>query len=36
MGVEHTTVSRRIRALETELDTLLFEKSRSAGFVLTD
>ncbi len=36
LGVEHTTVSRRIRALETELDTLLFEKSRSAGFVLTD
>ncbi|GAH56862.1 unnamed protein product, partial [marine sediment metagenome] len=36
LGVEHTTVSRRIRALESELDTLLFEKSRSAGFVLTE
>ena len=29
LGVEHTTVSRRIRALEAELDTLLFE-SRAA------
>src|SRR5690606_22918289 len=36
LGVEHTTVSRRIRALEAELDSLLFEKSRSAGFVLTE
>ena len=36
LGVEHTTVSRRIRALEAELDTLLFEKSRGAGFVLTE
>ena len=35
LGVEHTTVSRRIRALEAELDTLLFE-SRGAGFVLTE
>ena len=31
LGVEHTTVSRRIRALEAELDTLLFEKSRGAA-----
>ena len=29
-------MSRRIRALEAELDTLLFEKSRGAGFVLTE
>jgi len=36
LGVEHTTVSRRIRALEAELGTLLFEKSRGAGFLLTD
>ena len=28
LGVEHTTVSRRIRALEAELDTLLFEVAR--------
>ncbi|KCB40065.1 transcriptional regulator, LysR family [Bordetella hinzii 5132] len=36
LGVEHTTVARRIRALEAELGSLLFEKSRSAGFVLTE
>ncbi|MCC3262143.1 LysR family transcriptional regulator, partial [Paenibacillus polymyxa] len=36
LGVEHTPAARRIRALETELDTLLFEMSRSAGFVLPD
>ncbi len=35
LGVEHTTVARRIRALEASLGTLLFEKSRGAGFVLT-
>ena len=35
LGVEHTTVTRRIRALETELNTQLFEKSRSTGFTLT-
>ena len=35
LGVEHTTVSRRIRALESQLDTVLFEKSRSTGFTLT-
>ncbi|MEI2417291.1 LysR family transcriptional regulator [Orrella sp. JC864] len=35
LGVEHTTVSRRIRALETALDTVLFEKSRHSGFTLT-
>lgn len=36
LGVEHTTVSRRIRALENQLDTVLFEKSRSSGFILTE
>ncbi|WP_375740676.1 LysR family transcriptional regulator [Pseudomonas boanensis] len=35
LGVDYTTVSRRIRALEQSLGALLFEKSRSAGFVLT-
>ncbi|EEG08438.1 LysR family transcriptional regulator [Pseudogulbenkiania ferrooxidans] len=35
LGVDYTTVSRRIRALEQALGALLFEKSRSAGFVLT-
>ncbi|NLY35106.1 MAG: LysR family transcriptional regulator [Alcaligenaceae bacterium] len=35
LGVEHTTVARRIRQLETQMDTLLFDKSRSSGFVLT-
>jgi len=36
LGVEHTTVTRRVRLLEAELGSLLFEKSRSAGFVLTE
>ena len=35
LGVDYTTVSRRIRALEQSLGALLFEKSRAAGFVLT-
>ncbi|MBI3145239.1 MAG: LysR family transcriptional regulator [Pseudogulbenkiania sp.] len=35
LGVDYTTVSRRIRALEQALGALLFEKSRAAGFVLT-
>ncbi|MGV8842462.1 MAG: LysR family transcriptional regulator [Pseudomonas sp.] len=35
LGVDYTTVSRRIRALELSLGALLFEKSRAAGFVLT-
>lgn len=35
LGVDYTTVSRRIRALEAALGTLLFDKSRSSGFVLT-
>lgn len=35
MGVDYTTVSRRIRALEAALGTLLFDKSRATGFTLT-
>ncbi|MDH0748308.1 LysR family transcriptional regulator [Pseudomonas sp. GD03842] len=35
LGVDYTTVSRRINSLEASLGTLLFEKSRNNGFVLT-
>lgn len=35
LGVDYTTVSRRIGALEKALTTLLFERSRANGFVLT-
>jgi len=35
LSVDYTTVSRRINALEGSLGTLLFEKSRNNGFVLT-
>ncbi|MBF8781792.1 LysR family transcriptional regulator [Pseudomonas fulva] len=35
LGVDYTTVSRRIASLERALGTLLFEKSRASGFVLT-
>jgi DNA-binding transcriptional LysR family regulator len=35
LGVDHTTVARRVRDLETALNTVLFDKSRSGGFVLT-
>ena len=35
LGVDYTTVSRRITALEASLGTLLFEKSRTNGFSLT-
>ncbi|WP_028696161.1 LysR family transcriptional regulator [Pseudomonas cremoricolorata] len=35
LSVDYTTVSRRIASLESALGTLLFEKSRSAGFVVT-
>lgn len=35
LGVDYTTVSRRITSLETGLGTLLFEKSRTTGFILT-
>src|SRR3546814_3247280 len=36
LGVQHSTVTRRIRALEQELGVVLFEKSRVNGFTLTD
>lgn len=36
LGVEHSTVSRRIRQLEQEIGTVLFDKSRRYGFVLTE
>jgi DNA-binding transcriptional LysR family regulator len=36
LKVQHTTVARRMRGLEQALDTLLFEKSRNTGFVLTE
>ncbi|TEA79565.1 LysR family transcriptional regulator [Allopusillimonas ginsengisoli] len=36
LGVRHTTVSRRIQALERELDTMLFNKSKASGFTLTE
>ena len=35
LAVDYTTVSRRINALEASLGTLLFEKSRNSGFILT-
>ena len=35
LGVDYTTVSRRIATLENSLGTLLFEKSRNTGFILT-
>jgi DNA-binding transcriptional LysR family regulator len=35
LDVDHTTVARRIRDLETSLRTVLFEKSRAGGFSLT-
>ncbi|PCE26258.1 LysR family transcriptional regulator [Paraburkholderia acidicola] len=35
LGVDHTTVARRVRELETALGTVLFDKSRTGGFVLT-
>ncbi|WP_455922419.1 LysR family transcriptional regulator [Pseudomonas putida] len=35
LGVDYTTVSRRIASLESGLGTLLFEKSRTTGFILT-
>jgi DNA-binding transcriptional LysR family regulator len=36
LAVDYTTVSRRISSLEVSLGTLLFEKSRTSGFVLTN
>ena len=35
LGVDYTTVARRIRTLEDAMGTLLFDKSRSGGFTLT-
>ncbi len=35
LGVDYTTVARRVRALKDALGTLLFDKSRSGGFLLT-
>jgi DNA-binding transcriptional LysR family regulator len=35
LAVDYTTVSRRINSLEGSLGTLLFEKSRTTGFILT-
>ncbi|RMN90353.1 Fused ISPsy20 transposase IstB/transcriptional regulator LysR protein [Pseudomonas coronafaciens pv. coronafaciens] len=35
LAVDYTTVSRRINSLETSLGTLLFEKSRNNGFIMT-
>ncbi|WP_323122876.1 LysR family transcriptional regulator [Burkholderia alba] len=35
LGVDHTTVARRVRELEAALNTVLFDKSRAGGFVLT-
>lgn len=35
LGVDYTTVARRIRTLEEALSALLFDKSRSSGFTLT-
>lgn len=36
LGVRHSTVTRRIRALELGLGATLFEKSRTSGFTLTE
>ncbi len=35
LGVDYTTIARRVRALEDALGTLLFDKSRSGGFLPT-
>lgn len=36
LGVRHSTVSRRIQALEHEFGALLFDKSKATGFTLTE
>lgn len=36
LGVQHTTVSRRIHLLEQSLDTVLFNKSKASGYTLTE
>ena len=35
LGVDHTTVARRVRELEAALGAILFDKSRADGFTLT-
>ncbi|ABE29410.1 bacterial regulatory helix-turn-helix, lysR family protein [Paraburkholderia xenovorans LB400] len=35
LGVDHTTVARRVRELEAALGVILFDKSRADGFTLT-
>lgn len=35
LGVDHTTVARRVREFEAALGTVLFDKSRAGGFALT-
>ena len=35
LGVDHTTVARRVRELESALGAILFDKSRADGFTLT-
>jgi len=35
LGVDHTTVARRVRELEAAFGTMLFDKSRAGGFTLT-
>ena len=35
LGVDHTTVARRVRDLELALGTILFDKSRADGYMLT-
>ena len=36
LGVQHSTVTRRIRALEQDLGVMLFEKSRASGYTPTE
>jgi DNA-binding transcriptional LysR family regulator len=36
LGVQHTTVSRRIHLLEQSLNTVLFNKSKASGYTLTE
>ena len=36
LGVQHSTVSRRIQHLERELGIVLFNKSKASGFTLTE
>src|SRR5581483_3965632 len=35
LGVDHTTVARRVRELESALGAIQFDKSRADGFTLT-